>query len=41
VPYTFGGEGAAGLYDVNLNPKASYTTLHDDLRAAKGIAPKR
>jgi endo-1,4-beta-xylanase len=41
VPYTFGGEGAAGLYDVNLNPKATYVTVHDDLRNAKKWAPKR
>jgi endo-1,4-beta-xylanase len=41
VPYTFAGEGAAGLYDVNLNPKATYTTLHQDLLDAKGNFPKR
>jgi endo-1,4-beta-xylanase len=41
VPSWFTGEGAAGLYDVNLNPKATYTTLHQDLLDAKGTAPKR
>jgi endo-1,4-beta-xylanase len=41
VPYTFAGEGAAGLYDVNLNPKATYITLHQDLLDAKGNYPKR
>ena len=41
VPYTFAKEGAAGLYDVNLNAKATYIALHDELAHAKGTAPKR
>jgi endo-1,4-beta-xylanase len=31
VPYTFAGEGYAGLYDVNLQPKPSYFALQQTL----------
>jgi endo-1,4-beta-xylanase len=35
VPYTFPGEGAAGLYDVNLTPKPQYYALQQELANAK------
>jgi endo-1,4-beta-xylanase len=41
VPGWFTGEGAALLYDVNLQPKAAYRTVQQDLRDAKRTAPKR
>jgi len=34
VPGTFGGEGSADLYDVNLNPKPAYTALQQTLEMA-------
>jgi endo-1,4-beta-xylanase len=34
VPGTFAGEGAAAIYDVNLQPKASFTALQQDLALA-------
>jgi len=40
VPGTFGGEGNADLYDVNLNPKPQYTALQQTLSLAAG-APNR
>lgn len=40
IPGFFTGEGYATLYDVNLNPKAAYTTLQEDLSLARG-APRR
>jgi len=41
VPSTFAGEGAATLYDVNLNPKPAYTALQQDLRLATGVPHRR
>ena len=41
VPGWFTGEGYAGLYDVNLNPKAAYTALQQDLTLAAHGAPHR
>lgn len=41
VPGFFTGEGAALLYDVNLQPKAEYTALQQDLRLAPGVARHR
>jgi endo-1,4-beta-xylanase len=40
IPGFFTGEGYATLYDVNLNPKAAYTALQEDLSLARG-APRR
>jgi endo-1,4-beta-xylanase len=34
VPGTFAGEGAAAVYDVNLQPKAAFTALQQDLALA-------
>jgi endo-1,4-beta-xylanase len=34
VPGTFAGEGYAGTFDVNLNPKPSFTALQQDLQLA-------
>jgi len=39
VPGVFAGEGYALLYDVDLQPKAAYTALQEDLRLAAG-APR-
>ena len=41
VPGWFTGEGAANLYDVDLQPKVTYRTVQQDLRDAKGTAPRR
>jgi endo-1,4-beta-xylanase len=41
VPSTFKSEGYADIYDVNLNPKLSYSTLQQDLELAAHGAPKR
>jgi endo-1,4-beta-xylanase len=41
VPGTFAGEGYAGIYDVNLNPKPSYYDLQRDLQLAAYGAPYR
>ncbi|MBR7833343.1 endo-1,4-beta-xylanase [Actinospica durhamensis] len=41
VPGTFSGEGAACLYDVNLNPKPAYTDLQSNLQLAAFGAPRR
>jgi endo-1,4-beta-xylanase len=41
VPGTFAGEGYAGIYDVNLNPKPALTALLEDLRLAAYGAPHR
>ena len=41
IPGFFTGEGYATLYDVNLNPKAAYTTLQQDLGLAAHGAPRR
>lgn len=41
VPGTFAGEGYATLYDVNLNPKAAYYALRQDLQLAAFGAPRR
>jgi endo-1,4-beta-xylanase len=41
VPGTFGGEGYACLYDVNLNPKAAYYAFQSDLALAAYAAPRR
>lgn len=40
VPGTFAGEGAADIYDANLQPKAEYTALQQTLALATG-APHR
>jgi len=37
VPGTFEGEGYAGIYDVNLQPKPSFFALQQDLRLAAGV----
>jgi endo-1,4-beta-xylanase len=37
VPGFFTGEGFATLYDVNLNPKAAYFELQQDLQQAFGV----
>jgi endo-1,4-beta-xylanase len=41
VPGFFTGEGYAGIYDVNLQPKPSYTDLQQDLELAAHGAPDR
>ncbi|HEY2671637.1 MAG TPA: endo-1,4-beta-xylanase [Rugosimonospora sp.] len=41
VPGTFHGEGYADIYDGNLNPKAAYTALQQDLTLAAGGTPHR
>jgi endo-1,4-beta-xylanase len=41
VPGTFAGEGYAGIYDVNQNPKAAYYALQSDLTLAAYSAPRR
>jgi endo-1,4-beta-xylanase len=41
VPGTFAGEGAAAIYDVNLQPKAAFTALQQDLMLAVHGAPHR
>ncbi len=41
VPSVFAGEGAADLYDENLQPKAEYDAVQQDLRLAAGGAPRR
>jgi endo-1,4-beta-xylanase len=41
VPGFFRGEGAATIYDVNLNPKPQYTVLQQDLSLADHGAPHR
>ena len=40
VPGVFTGEGYAGIYDINLQPKTAYTVLQQDLIGAAG-APRR
>jgi endo-1,4-beta-xylanase len=41
VPGVFAGEGAATLYDVNLQPKPAYTALQQDLKLAPGVPRHR
>jgi endo-1,4-beta-xylanase len=41
VPSTFAGEGYADIYDVNLNPKASYYSLQTNLALGAYSAPQR
>jgi endo-1,4-beta-xylanase len=41
VPGFFTGEGYAGIYDVNLQPKAAYFTMQDDLELGAHGAPHR
>jgi endo-1,4-beta-xylanase len=41
VPGTFSGEGYAGIYDVNQNPKPSYYALQSNLALAAYGAPRR
>jgi endo-1,4-beta-xylanase len=41
VPGVFQGEGYAGIYDVNLNPKPAYYDLQRDLQLAAFGAPRR
>jgi endo-1,4-beta-xylanase len=41
VPGVFTGEGYADIYDVNLAPKAAYTTMQQDLALAAGATPHR
>ncbi|MFL6078127.1 MAG: endo-1,4-beta-xylanase [Mycobacteriales bacterium] len=41
VPGFFTGEGYAGIYDVNLQPKASYTALRQTLMLSARGAPHR
>lgn len=41
VPGFFTGEGYAGIYDVNLQPKAAYFDLQGDLQLAARGAPSR
>jgi endo-1,4-beta-xylanase len=41
VPGFFTGEGYAGIYDVNLQPKPSYVDLQQDLSLAAHGAPHR
>jgi endo-1,4-beta-xylanase len=41
VPGFFTGEGYAGTYDVNLQPKPSYFALRQDLMLGAGGAPHR
>jgi len=40
IPAFFIGEGYATPYDVNLNPKAAYTSMQEELALAQG-APRR
>jgi endo-1,4-beta-xylanase len=41
IPGFFKGEGAATIYDVNLQPKTQYTVLQQDLSLADHGAPNR
>jgi len=41
VPSVFAGEGYADIYDGNLNPKAAYTALQQDLALASGATHRR
>lgn len=41
VPGVFAGEGYAGIYDVNQQPKAAYYALQSDLALAAHGAPRR
>jgi endo-1,4-beta-xylanase len=41
VPGFFTGEGYAGIYDVNLQPKPAYSALQQDLDLAAHGAPHR
>jgi endo-1,4-beta-xylanase len=41
VPGVFAGEGYAGIYDVNQQPKAAYYALQSDLALAAYGAPRR
>lgn len=41
VPGFFTGEGYAGIYDVNLQPKDAYFTMQDDLELGARGAPRR
>jgi endo-1,4-beta-xylanase len=41
VPGFFKGEGAATIFDVNLNPKTEFTVLQQDLQLAGDGAPHR
>jgi len=41
VPGFFAGEGYAGIYDVNLQPKPAYFALQQDLNLAAHGAPRR
>jgi endo-1,4-beta-xylanase len=41
VPGFFTGEGYAGIYDVNLQPKPAYFDLQQDLQLAAQGAPRR
>ncbi|HEX4790392.1 MAG TPA: endo-1,4-beta-xylanase [Actinospica sp.] len=41
VPGAFAGEGYAGLYDVNLQPKPAFYDLQRDLQLAAYGAPRR
>jgi GH35 family endo-1,4-beta-xylanase len=41
VPGFFKGEGAAAIYDVNLQPKPEYTVLQQDVSLADHGAPHR
>jgi endo-1,4-beta-xylanase len=41
VPGFFTGEGYAGIYDVDLQPKPAYFTLRDDLELGARGAPRR
>jgi endo-1,4-beta-xylanase len=41
IPASFAGEGYAGTYDVNLQPKPSYFALQQDLTLAESGAPHR
>jgi endo-1,4-beta-xylanase len=41
VPGVFAGEGYAGIYDVNLQPKPAYTVMQQDLKLAAHGAPHR
>jgi endo-1,4-beta-xylanase len=40
IPGAFTGEGYAGTYDVNLQPKPSYFALQQDLTLAARGAPR-
>ena len=41
IPGFFKGEGFGGIYDVNLQPKAAFTDLQQDLQLARHGAPHR